>query len=129
MKKFKRIVSVVLTILTCLSTTLGMSCNNRESVISLPDAKVGSNTEIALKSYSGTVYGWSFEIEPSEGLVFISSEFVSQNDDPNWVGGGEIVYKFKALTTGNYTIKFSAKDITRQNDLPIEIIIYKLTIK
>lgn len=136
MKKIKTLLTISLTVLLmlCMSVSL-VGCgeevetsDKKQKTISLPDVRVGSTFEITLKSYSGTAYVWDYEIDPSEGIEYISSVFVSTNDGSEWAGGGEIVYTFKALTAGRYAIAFSAKDVSQQEALPIEIMIYEIKI-
>lgn len=132
----KRILKMIITgiLLFCAAFSI-VSCGEEvgtsyenEKTISLPDARVGGTFEIILKSYSGTAYVWDYEIDPSEGIKYISSVFVSANDDFEWAGGGEIVYTFKALKVGRYAIAFSAKDVSQQEALPIERMVYEIRI-
>lgn len=132
----KRIFKMILTGILLFCTVFSIvgcgeeaeTSDKNEKIISLPDARVDSTFEITLKSYSGTVYAWNYEIDPSEGLEYVSSEFVSANDGSEWAGGGKIVYTFKALTVGRYAITFTAKDVSKQEALPVEIMIYEITI-
>lgn len=131
----KRILKMILTgcMLVCIAflfACCGSEKNeNNRKTISLPEAQVGEIVEISLKSYGGTIYAWNYEIEPGEGVEYIASKFVPTRDDSDWAGGGKIVYTFKILAVGNYLIKFSAKDVSQQEILPIETIIYELTVK
>jgi len=103
--------------------------NKNEKVIYLTSIQVGSTFNIQIKSYSGTAYRWDYEIDSNVGVEYVSSEFVPTNGSSDWAGGGLMAYTFKALTVGEYKIRFFAEDITQQKSSPIETIIYVVTVE
>ena len=103
--------------------------NKNEKMIYLTGIQVGSTFDVQIKSYSGTAYRWDYEIDSNVGVEYVSSEFIPTNGSSDWAGGGLIAYTFKALTVGEYKIKFCAEDITQQKSTPIETIIYVVTIE
>ena len=124
MKKFFSFILCFLTIFFCA----GCGENKKEISYTLIEVEVGRTFDIELKSYSGTAYRWEYEVKPNEGIEFITSEFIPENDDPDWVGGGKIVYTFKTVDSGEFKIKFFAKNISKPNDSPTETKAYKIKV-
>ena len=123
----KKIGCILLSILFVL---LLVGCGNKNAeTVSLPDVEVGSSFEIYLAAHSGTPYSWEYEIELSEGIEYISREFIPTNNDPGIIGGGNYIYTFKAIKVGGYKIKFSLMSITNTKQVPREIVIYLVTVK
>ena len=111
MKKFKKVAFLIVSVYMFAFAFMGCKITN-EKTIRLNNVQVGEIISIQLKSYGGTSYRWNYEIDTTSGLEFVSSEFIPSNNDSDWVGGGKLNYNFKALSAGEYRIKFFAEDIT-----------------
>ena len=117
------------TILTFIIAIIGitiMVCGYYGEMIYIPDVTMGSEFEITLNAHGGTAYRWSYDIS-SLGVEYVSMDFVPQNDDVSWTGGGQVVYKFKAINEGDYKIKFKLS-IPWESEPPIELKTYKIKV-
>ncbi len=103
------------------------ACNDNTKSYFLPEVKEGGTFEITLNAHGGTAYSWSYEINPSSGVEYVQMEYIPENDDPNWSGGGQLVYTFKAIKAGSYKIKFELQ-IPWESEAPVETNVYKLTV-
>lgn len=116
-------------IFVCTAAVLLMACNDKTESICLPDVTESCTFEIELNSYSGTAYTWDFEINSKSGIEYVSMEFVPPNDNPDQIGGGQLIYTFKAIKAGNYKIKFEARiPWESEQTPPVESRTYKITI-
>ena len=125
MKLFSKInVFVLLAVLVLVFSFSGC----RKGVQALPDVTVGSTFEIKLASYDSTPYKWEYEITPSNGIEYLSMDFIPESKDPSHVGGGDLVYTFKAVKVGEYQIEFSLKHLTDKASSPKEVAIYSIKV-
>lgn len=83
--------------------------------------------EITLDAHGGTAYVWSYEIDKNAGVQYISQEFIPTDNNPEIMGGGEIVYQFKAVQAGTYNIRFECK-IPHETSVPLEVNRYQITV-
>lgn len=120
--------AMVLFFMLCSIFSFSGCANKDENTISLPNVYVGDTFDIRVKSYSGTAYRWDYEMD-STMFEYVSSEFIPTNNNSDQIGGGQIIYKFKALKDGKDKIEFCVKDVSQQNALPIERIIYEITVE
>ena len=93
----------------------------------LSDVKEGEVFEITLDAHGGTDYVWSYEIDKNAGVQYISQEFIPTDNNPEIMGGGEIVYQFKAVQAGTYNIRFECK-IPHETSAPLEVNRYQITV-
>ena len=106
------------------------SSNPKEQDVVLPDVimpnvKVGDVFEILL--IEGSHYEWHYEITPSLGLEFVSRNNVLPK--PGIVGGSFAVFTFEAVATGKYIITFMYKNFIDPDELPVETLVYEITVK
>ena len=91
----------------------------------MPNVKVGDIFEII--QFRGGWYEWHNEITPSLGLEFVSRNNVLPK--PGIVGGAFAVFTFEAVATGKYIITFMYKSFVEPDELPIETLVYEITVK
>ncbi len=124
----KFILSFFICVMTLLTLSFLSACqDDTAKSYFLPEVTEGETFEITLNAHGGTAYSWSYEINPSSGVEYVQMEYIPENNDPNWSGGGQLVYTFKATKVGTYKIKFELQ-IPWESKEPIETIIYELRI-
>lgn len=99
--------------------------NSKDSDVLL-NVTEGDTFEITLEAHGGTAYVWDYRIAPNSGIDYVKMEFVPTNSDPEIIGGGTLVYQFKAVTVGDYDIRFQCQ-IPHTNSL-LETKQYKITV-
>ena len=153
MKKIKRIIVLFIVSLFCFSCFFG--CTNTSWVVEtesnsnesemiesesvsnpnkpdvvlpdviMPNVKVGDIFEIILLQRSH--YDWHYEMTQSIGLEFVSRHHVLPG--PDIMGAAYAVFTFKAVSTGKYIIKFMCKNFIDPDELPVETLVYEITVK
>lgn len=107
--------------------TLVACANENINIYSLPDVIQNETFEITVPSNGSTPYRWHYEIDKS-GIEFVSEEFIPENEDPDFCGGGgQSKYTFKATKIGSYTIKFIYQIIDK-SESPVIISKYKINV-
>lgn len=124
--KAKRLLILLLFCITAFTGCFVAACKDNSKI--LPDVTEGSMFEISLKSYSGTAYVWDYKISSNSGIEYVSKEFIPENESPDWIGGGQIIYTFKAIKAGSYKIIFEARNLSESKEDPIESDTFKITI-
>ena len=127
MRKFYKTWALILFSVAFIGCIISCGSEKNKNTYSISDVTVGEIFEISLKSYSGTPYSWEYQMKPISGIEFISSEFIPENDNPDWIGGGTMLYTFKAVNIGNYEIEFLARHCAEHN-LIAEINVYQINV-
>lgn len=126
LKKIKAIIWLQAVLFVLFSL---VACDdNKGKRYTLPDVTENSTFDIIMKSYSGTAYVWSYKISPNSGIEYVSHAFISERENSDWTGGGQLKYTFRAVRTGNYNIEFEARIPSDEKQVPIERNIYEITI-
>lgn len=128
MHKVSRLPKIFIILGAILLTTFSLiACDNKNvNTYTLPDVTVGDTFEITVPTRGSGQYEWNYNINSNSGLEFVAREYIPASDDPDWCGGGNSIYTFKAVKTGSYTIKFICQIIGKYEP-PIETNIYKIT--
>ena len=126
----KRILTVIMAIGMAFAVLLcGSGCKEKNvNYYTLPDVAVGDTFEITLDVHGTGMYEWQYTISEKTGIEYVKRDFIFPNNDPNIIGGGTILYVFKAAKVGNYSIKCSAKIPWEPKTPPIENRVYRIKV-
>lgn len=125
----KKRIAVILTSLMFSTFMMGFlsGCSGNQTNYTLPNVKEGDYFEVTLEA-SGSPYSWKYEIKPKSGIEYVSMQFIPTDNDPEKIGGGQLVYTFKALSSGDYKIKFDYQ-ISWTTDPPIKTNMYSIFVE
>lgn len=125
----KNVIRILALALCSLSVVFCFACNSDPQlpVTKLPSVMEGETFEITLPWVSSG-HEWFYEITPSVGIEFVTVDFFHTNGDPNILGGGTLVYKFKAIKTGKYKIRFEWIQPFGEDRTPYKIGVYEIEV-
>ena len=102
------------------------ACTDKnENIYTLADVNVGDAFKITLQA--SDMYSWHFDIDSERAIEYVAMDFVPTDNDPEIIGGGQLLYTFRAKETGKYKIRFDLQ-IAWESEPPIETKIYEITI-
>lgn len=126
----RKLISILLSILMFTASVFCISgCDDVETTNhTIPDKTKGDMFEIYLKATGSIPYKWNYVLESNSGIEYVSSDFVPAEDSDR-IGGGQLVYTFKAIKVGDYKIRFELCSVIESSkNSPVEVRVYKIKI-
>ena len=126
----KNVIRILTLVLCSLSVVFCFACNSDPQlpVTQLPSIVEGETFEITLPAKASTGHRWIYKITPSVGIEFITVDYFYPNNDPNILGGGTLVYKFRAINAGEYTIRYDLVRSFGEDRTPVMIGVYEIEV-